>query len=447
MRLIYARSEDIERTHRVVTNEYLDYVQKLGNATEQHLRRLLSTPPDPRFSADDRQSLRPFRDFWRDIHEFVKPSRDADTLHTPVALIEQLEMLLSKVPGLEKCQLLLCHTPEANYIQFVRSQRREKAEHYAAIVSGAPAFPLKMGFIAIPYSQESCLFQNLLICHETGHYAFEEKGLESKLSTLIEAALDAHFQDLVSDPDSENALSWCRELLWNWAEEVYCDRFAIGIIGPAYSFSYIEFFDVIGATTGSDVNDFADTHPSDSCRFKEHAEELTLGGWWPLLDEYGKHHADLIRQLSAIPEDQYVFVSDERAELDDRVLSAFKKDVKPHIAGLVRDTFQGTETKFRGRADVDCIKAIHRYLCAGIVPASLVIDGQLFMPEPVILINAAYLFYLYSVPELIERIQTAGRERMDAVSERDKWGQAVEQWTMKALEDLRLPGQRAVWPS
>ncbi len=78
MRLIYARSEDIERTHRVVTNDYLDYVQELGSATgDLNLKRLLSTPPDPRFSADDRQSLRALRDYWRDIHEFVKPSRDA----------------------------------------------------------------------------------------------------------------------------------------------------------------------------------------------------------------------------------------------------------------------------------------------------------------------------------------------------------------------------------
>jgi len=447
MRLIYARSEDIERTHRVVTNDYLGYVQKLGSATEEYLKKLLSTPPDPRFSADDRQSLRAFRDFWRDIHEFVKPSRDADTLHTPVALIEQLEALLSRIPELEQCQLLLCHTPEANYIQFVRSKRREKAEHYAGIVSGAPQFPHKLGFIAIPYSQESCLFQNLLICHEMGHFAFEERGLENNLSAYIEAALETNFPELVADPDSESALSWCRELLWNWAEEIYCDRFAIGIIGPAFSFSYIEFFDVIGATTGSDVNDFTDTHPSDSCRFKEHAEELTHGGWWPLLDEYGKAHADLIRQLSAIPEDQYVFISDERAQLDERVLSAFRKDVKPHIGDIVRATFQGTETIFRGQTDVECIKAVQRYLCAGIVPATLVLDGQLFMPSPAMLVNAAYLFYLYSVPELIERIQTTGRERIDAVSEREKWGHLVEQWTMKALEDLRLPGRRTTWGS
>jgi hypothetical protein len=447
MRSIYARQEDIERTHRAVTNEYILYVQELGEATEEYLRKLVATRPDPRFGASDRQSLLSFRDFWRDIHEFLKPSRDADTLHSPVALIEQLEDLLSRIPGLDGCRLLICHTPEANYIQFPRTNRRQIADHYAHTVPRAPGFPQKMAFIAIPYSQESSLFHNLIICHEMGHFVFEELGLESDLSVHIENALQVHFPNMVSDPDSQNALSWCRELLWGWAEEIYCDRFAIGLIGPAYSFSYIEMFDVIGAATGNGVNDFSDTHPSDSCRFKEHAEQLECGHWWPLLDHNGKSHADLIRKLRAIPEDQYVFASDERPDLQQEVLRAFLVDVKPHVAGLVTRTFQGQETAFRGQVDVDCIGAVQRYLCSGVVPATIVHNGQLLMPDPSILINAAYLFYLDRVPELIDRVQKKPKERSDPVSERDRWGQRAEQWTLKAMEDLRLPARRKPWRS
>lgn len=448
MRSIYARQEDIERTHTAVTNEFIAYVQKLGTATEAYLEDLVSTPPDPRFhESERRQSFLSFRNFWRDIHQFVKPSRDADTLHSPVALIEQLEYMLSKIPNLEGSRLLICHTAEANYIQFPRSEMRVDAEHYEATVLDSPSFPDKVAFIAIPYSQESSLFTNIIICHEMGHYAFEEQHLEAELSVHIEAALEKHFPELVSDSDSENEVSWCRQRLWNWAEEIYCDRFAIGLIGPAYSFSYIEMFDVIGTATGSGVNGFSDTHPSDSCRFKEHAEQLEIGHWWSLLGSSGLSYAGLITDLRTISEDDYTFISDERSDLDETVLRAFRLDVKPYIADLVKQTFQGSETLFRGQVDSECIDAVQRYLREGVVPATLVHDGQIFMPDPAMLINAAYLFYLDRVPELINRIKPTRKEHLGAVSERDKWGQSAERWTLKALEDLRLPSRRKLWGS
>jgi hypothetical protein len=280
-----------------------------------------------------------------------------------------------------------------------------------------------------------------------GHYAFEERRLEADLSFYIEAALEKHFPELMSDSDSENEVSWCRQRLWNWAEEIYCDRFAIGLIGPAYSFSYIEMFDVIGTATGAGVNGFNDTHPSDSCRFKEHADQLESGHWWPLLEKHGIAYANLIKELRATSEDDYVFISDERSGLDDKVLLAFRLDVKPYIAGLVVQTFQGHETVFRGQTDTECISAVQRYLREGVVPATIVQDGQIFMSDPAILINAAYLFYLARVPELINRIRQTRKERMGPVSERDKWGQSAERWTLKALEDLRLPSRRKPWGS
>jgi hypothetical protein len=83
MRSIYARQEDVERTHTEATRRFLEYVEKLGRSTDLFLQDLVSAVPDPFMADVDRQSLPTIRDFWRDIHEFVKPSRDADTLHTP----------------------------------------------------------------------------------------------------------------------------------------------------------------------------------------------------------------------------------------------------------------------------------------------------------------------------------------------------------------------------
>src|ERR1700674_4006572 len=109
MRSINARQEDVERTHRLATSSFLKYVEDLGTSTDQFLQDLVAATPDPSMADVDRQSLPTIRDFWRDIHEFVKPSRDADTLHSPVALIEQLEDRLSRIPALQGCKLLICH--------------------------------------------------------------------------------------------------------------------------------------------------------------------------------------------------------------------------------------------------------------------------------------------------------------------------------------------------
>jgi hypothetical protein len=252
----------------------------------------------------------------------------------------------------------------------------------------------------MPYSQDDSLFSNIIICHEVGHFVFEELKLgETDLSPLIETSLQTHFPT-----ESESNLAWCRERLWNWAEEIYCDRFAIGLIGPAYSFSYIEFFDVIGVEGNDGVNEFVDTHPSDSCRFRQHAEQLQDAGWWALLDRDGKSYADAIRRLSNIPTHDYEFNSDEKPELADRVLAAFRDDVLPHIGKLVKNSFQGREAAFGGDAAFPCVDAIQGYLSWGIVPSTIIHEKQEFVPDAVLLINAAYLFYLEGVTKLIERI-------------------------------------------
>jgi hypothetical protein len=442
MRSIYARQEDVERTHRAATIDFLDYVQKLGTSTESFLQGLVSEPPDPDLTDANRQSLALLRGFWRDLHGFVKPARDADTLHSPVALIEQLEIRLSAIPHLEGCRLLICHTPEMNYVQYPRSSRQVDADYYADIVPGAYRFPRKLAIIAIPYSQDESVFSNIIICHEIGHFVFEELKLQDDLSPYIEASLQQHFPDT----DSETDLSWCRDRLWSWSEEIYCDRFAIGLIGPAYSFSYMELFDVIGEGTDGST-EFYDTHPSTACRFQQHAEQLRSADWWPLLDRDGRSYAEAIRGLEAVPSNQYMYRSEEKPHLTDKVLDAFR-DVLPNIADLVRKTFDGREVRFDQATLFPCVDLIQHYLSWGVVPSTLVSNKAEYVPDPALLINAAYLFYLEELHKLIERIRSGTGEETDtAVALRAKWGQRVEQWTMKALEDLRFPTGAKIWGS
>ena len=245
-----SRRQEPERTHRRPTEQFLEYIRQLSGNAEAFLQSFVERVADPNFDASlvkfERQGLTSVRQFWSALHEFVRPVEEAHSLAIPVALIEHLEDEISRLPNLRGSRLVISHTPELNYIQYPRTDLRYDATVYSGIVSGGPPFPESMALIAIPYSQETSLFSNLVICHELGHFAFEELALEQGLSSKINEVLRTTLTDYsgLSEPD----LSWCRERLKYWSEEIYCDRFAIGLIGPAFSLAYIELFDLIGTS-------------------------------------------------------------------------------------------------------------------------------------------------------------------------------------------------------
>ena len=71
------------------------------------------------------------------------------------------------------------------------------------------------------------------------------------------------------------------------------------------------------------------------------------------------------------------------------------------------------------------------------VPSTLVQKRKERFPDAIALINAAYLFYLESLPELMQRIKGQSEDSL-SLSLRSKWAERVESWTLKALEDIGL---------
>jgi hypothetical protein len=438
---IYKRRDEPEWTHRQATIVFLEYIRALGEKSQTFLQsfvqRIGDAPADPELARFEQQRLSTIRDFWRSLHELVRPVEDAHTLSIPVALIEFLKGRLSAIRGLEGCEIVTSHTTELNYFFHTRANFRSRVQEYEAIVEGLPALGMKPALIAMPYSQGTSLFLNLVICHELGHFAFEELGLERELSRHIDDALrDAVVgYETMAEPDP----TWCRERLKYWSEEIYCDRFAIGLIGPAYSFAFIELFDIIGTSDADGVGEFYDTHPGYACRFKEHADQLSDGNWWSLLEENARtSYVELIKKLAAIPETSYVYTSEEKSELAEPVLAAFLK-LKPRIATLVADTLGDQIRPFRGVLDREEIDLIRIYLGQGVVPSTLVQGGREKTPDAVAVINAAYLFYLEKLPELMKKIAGQGETNL---SHRSKWAERVEMWTLKALDDLSLLSYR-----
>ena len=254
MRSICFRKEDIERTHRLATNTFFGYLADLEASTESYLQRFIKTPinPIPLLASLDRENLLNFRLFWNKLHEFAKPVRDADTLHAPVVLIDHLEKSLTQLKGLQRAKILVYHTARLNYLQHPRGHIREGGRRYAnmlrKLVRGRiPEFPDQLALVAIPYSQDSVLFSNLLLCHELGHFVFEEFAVSQMLAPHYKSSL----KGLLGRNPSAMEVSWCTNRLASWSDEIFCDRFAIALMGPAASFSYIELFDLIGSTRSS----------------------------------------------------------------------------------------------------------------------------------------------------------------------------------------------------
>lgn len=129
-----------------------------------------------------------------------------------------------------------------------------------------------------------------------------------------------------------------------------------------------------------------------------------------------------------------IFESDQKPELAEPVLQAFLA-MKPEIVKLVDETFGTVLSRFRGALDQGEIRLVKNYLSRGVVPSTLIQRRKGVFPNPVTLINAAYLFYLENLPELMGRIKG---QRPRILSERNKWSERVESWTLKALEDIRL---------
>src|SRR5438045_7295277 len=86
------------------------------------------------------------------------------------------------------------------------------------------------------------------------------------------------------------------QVVLKWAKELFCDLFAIRLVGPCYSFAYIYLFDVTnllnkGGTAIIDLNEtqpqmrFYRGYPSHPFRVKEQVELLKKEGWWNVVKD------------------------------------------------------------------------------------------------------------------------------------------------------------------
>jgi len=169
------------------SERFFSYITNLAEHTLRYLSRF---PVEIDGSDEDfqgsRHELSEIRRVWRELHRFIKPATDADTLNQPTALIDALLKRVKQLKGFDDEDYAIFHTAEFSYLQ-VNPILMDRAVAALAAIVGAGSLS-KPNLIGIPNSQGTALFLNCLVAHEIGHFVFEKKNVRVLLIPEIETA-------------------------------------------------------------------------------------------------------------------------------------------------------------------------------------------------------------------------------------------------------------------
>ena len=418
---------------------FLDYLSSLGEATLNFLDRFTEvvTTTDPILFLAYRQKLWSLRSGWRTLHSFVKPTKDADTLSVPNSLISVLTQRVSCIPGFEDARFAVFHTNELNYLHLNTGAIRDIAVQLSAIVPNCPGFPDDLGLIGIPYSQAGACHLNSLLAHEIGHYIYQKKtslgglvGLEKSMTVATEQALQP-LLDSITAQDVE----WFNARIVSWTRELFCDLFASRILGPTYTFSYLEISDLSTMADPSGIplersSVFNLSHPADVYRVREQCRQLEDTGWWDLIKDTKSAYLAALNAARTLADSK--LAAPGKKDLAKSALNAFIA-ITPSIHHAIKETVALVDSGVEDFKEFD--GGIRAHLVRGIVPSTVVVNGQRRFPGAVALINTAHKFCLESLDDLIRGID--GQDEKSA-RVRSTWYERVEMWTLKALEDNHL---------
>jgi hypothetical protein len=427
------------------SSRFFEYVSHLAERTKTHISDFeRHATDDPEEFVEARTELWTLRAAWRQLHEFIKPSVDADTLNQPTALVAALVDRLHELKGFQSTDFTIFHTDSFDYAQVNPAATEDAVTQLARIVD-AERFPANLGLIGIPNSQGNALLLNCLLAHEIGEYAYAKRGVEASLAADAAASLEKHMGENFSGK-SLTVQSRLRKTVLQWAKEIFCDLFAVRLIGPCYSFAYIELFDLpnlldkdgvlIANDAEPQIRSYS-TYPSHPFRVRAQSDLLRGDGWWDLIKNMDSRHCEVLRALLELSPDAFIQAEDA-AGGDRTVYVKCLVDVMPEVKNQVGVVTDGIDLRLHEY--VELRKPIANYLSDGIVPSTLNVEGpdgknQEVHATPITLLNASYRFYLEGLEDLMIKIK--GQD-VSSAQHRAFWMKRIENWTAKALEDVAL---------
>ncbi|HXR38064.1 MAG TPA: hypothetical protein VN776_03190 [Terracidiphilus sp.] len=433
------------------TRKLIAHIRDLSLSTQDFLQTFPSqNPDDPAKYRSKREQLWLIRAAWKSLHFYVQPAVDANTLNVPTELVQLLTQRVRAIDNCESLEFAVIHTDKLNYFQFPPGDFQQTVIDLGDVVSAKWAFPPDLGLIALPHSQAQHLFLNGLLAHEIGHFVFAKLNCFDRITAAISEGLRAAFAPPIDTALNATQLQQFPEVLQDWAEELFCDLFGVYLLGPSFVLASIELFDLPNILAADGTMDaraagsqfkFEWSHPARLFRLSRQTALLESLGWWNAISENGSHHIrimDLCRNLR-----QGSFSYEEVvAPLGSKIIDAFFRTVESIEAEVARVTEKLRNGDGRAREIAEFVElkdVISTYLCQAVIPSTLFVGNEFRKPSAIVLLNAAHLFYLSGIEDLMSN---SDKPDLSDIRQRDIWMERVENWTTKGLEDIALPNER-----
>jgi hypothetical protein len=430
------------------TRKLLTHIWDISVSTQDFLSTFASDcPDDPAKYRNKREQLSLIRAAWKNLHLYVQPAVDANTLNVPTELVELLTQRVRLIETCESLEFAVIHTDKLNYFQFPPGDFRQTVIDLSEIVTAKPVFSPDLGLIALPRSQSQHLFLNGLLAHEVGHCVFSKLRCLDRLEGVILVGLTEAFKppnDVDLKADLRGQLSG---VLQDWAEELFCDLFGVCLLGPSFVLASIELFDLANILAHDGTIDpkaakshfnFEWSHPARLFRLWRQTVLLENLGWWNEINASKSHHIRVMRDCGDLRQSSFSF-EQVGTSLGSKIIDAFCRileDVENEVA-RVTEKFRNEEGHTKEISEfVELRDVIGTYLCHAVVPSTLHVDDEFKNPSAIVLLNAAHLFYLSGIEDLMGNSDKSDHTKIDW---RDTWMERVENWTTKALEDISLP--------
>jgi len=428
------------------SRDFLCYVEQLADCTKAYLEACPKNVPSNHTEYRVyRQGLRTLRLAWHYVHRVVKPVADAHTLHLPASLIDSLQTRLRSIPHFAGSKLVILHIRELNYLQVFAGNIQRKLTEIADLVAFSKPFPQKLGLIGIPYSQAKSVFTNSLVAHEIGHFAFEAMKYRDVFAPKITVALDTAIKPVIDKFQTDEARRMVPGAITSWFEELFCDLFAVALVGPCYSYAFTEIFDLSShLDIDSKINLkfaapqllFNHSHPAHFYRLQKQAEMLSKLGWWSRIETSKCDSQTILARCRELPSSSFSFPFSGAPQ------KCFIEALDLLMAELISAVQECTSGLDHGLSDYESKLSNKVLECfvRGIVPSAIVNPTSGKPVGLVTVLNVAYNIYLEHLHELLERI--VGQNAMSA-KDRTWWTEKLEQWTLKALGDIALISAKA----
>lgn len=452
-RFVSSVSDKCEHLNGAVTypessERFFKYVSQLAAATKSYVQRSISTPNKPPSQyLGLRDEIATLRSSWGFMHQFVKPVLEADTLRLPMCLLDGLRKRFWEIPRFSRTDFIFYHSARLNYFNIKLAEFKKTADPIANLVGG-PSFPSHLGLIGIPYSQSSSLFINCLIPHEMGHYVFGDLQLAQKFRSDIDARLIQQYGTKL-DTKKRGTLA---DTMTFWAEELFCDVFAVRLVGFCFSLAFVELFDIATVLDESGVYERSragiqllfDQYPPDLFRLRLQVSVLKADGWWDKLNAQASNsqYVAALRAADRLKDSEFIYPKGFDPADPAKLGATFAGIVPRLIKELNNATgkIPSGATQWENQTDL-----IEKYLENGVVPSTLIPDGvdEPMVPNQIAILNSSYRFYICNLSRLISKIEKANNKRVGDCSD---WSKRLEMWAAKAIEDVGLLDGKPKFP-